>query len=598
MNFLALDIGTHKFAALEVRDGQIARHASLKHAFAVLRDGQVENVPMATKELSLFLERSGLDMTLPVALAVAGKSMAVRVVEGRKTIQGEFVKENDVLSLLLDVTRNAHIEGYLLADFDVSKWLLDDMTVSNPVGRHGKELRARVVLQFFRKDTVLSLIKAVKDTGLEIWSISSEAVASKEAAVPPELRYFNIALVDVGAGTSDVTVFRDGAVYNFSSVAMAGDFVTQFLSQKFMIPIDVAERLKVRPKSQKVLNVVGKAVNIRKEDLLKGIEEASVVLANTIAAIIVEANDKKAPSAVALVGGGSLTPRLAEYLARVLDIPSEMVHVAKLKAEGELQKPEWAVALGLARLSPERNVAKILVQNKPAYFLRYERPTVESALRRAELDLERLLDRETILLQVKVGSDTEDLVVHEENELEYRVNGRAALAEDQVGDGDEIVVERLGRSIKSDFYVIIETNTRERVPISLVDDKGRVISAPVPGVKLRFFPSTRRELEEYLTRVKRELIRLKGPDFIMPGVVYKQVSFSKVKVSVGSENIVVPVDEGETLASLLAYLNDLGVLDRKPLRILSDGHELSYTDNVSLCEQVTILYDKNRGSTA
>jgi len=168
MKRLCLDMGTHKFAAMEVDDtGNIVKYAMQKHRFSLLKNGQIENVPMAAKELREFLAKNDFDMTLPVVTAVAGKSMVVKTVEGRRRITSDFVKQEDVDDLLAEITEKASMEGYLLSDFDIAKWTLDDMIVENPIGRHGHSLEVTLVMQFFRKDTVLSLIKTLQEAGLK-----------------------------------------------------------------------------------------------------------------------------------------------------------------------------------------------------------------------------------------------------------------------------------------------------------------------------------------------------------------------------------------------------------------------------------------------
>jgi len=124
MKRLCLDMGTHKFAAMEVDDtGNIVKYAMQKHKFSLLKNGQIENVP--TKELREFLAENDFDMTLPVVTAVAGKSMIVKTVEGRRRITSDFVQQEDVDDLLAEITEKASLEGYLLSDFDVAKWTLD-----------------------------------------------------------------------------------------------------------------------------------------------------------------------------------------------------------------------------------------------------------------------------------------------------------------------------------------------------------------------------------------------------------------------------------------------------------------------------------------
>jgi len=598
MKRLCLDMGTHKFAAMEVDDtGNIVKYAMQKHKFSLLKNGQIENVPMAAKELREFLAENDFDMTLPVVTAVAGKSMIVKTVEGRRRITSDFVQQEDVDDLLAEITEKASLEGYLLSDFDVAKWTLDDMIVENPIGRHGHSLEVTLVMQFFRKDTVLSLIKTLQEAGLKVTSIFSEAVASKEAAVRKELRYFNIALVDAGAGTSDITIFKEGKVCNFASIPMAGQYITEHLAQRFMVPLETAEKMKIKPGLKRsVENIVGKRIQVDQNLILTCIQDAASVLASALAAKILEANNGKAPSAVALVGGAALTPKLDEFLAQALEIPNEMVHVAKLSAKGELSKPAWAVALGLAMLEPRHNVIHAVVEDKLAFFLTNEHPTVNSALLRAGTDVNRMQQRDVSTISIKVGSELQEFAVYEENEIEPYVNGTPASWGTFLHDGDVVRFQIGDRKLKLDLYVIIDDNIRQKVPLSLVDEDGHIVTEPQEKKAYKLFPGTKQELEDLLSRKEHKLVRLRGPSLVQPGSLYKKIDYTFLAVTInGGTSIHIPVDEKETVADLLAFLLDKGLIESKAL-FITDGHrEIGYSEPVAQFLQIIIVYDKIRG---
>jgi len=82
--------------------------------------GRLRTFPWLPKELREFLAENDFDMTLPVVTAVAGKSMIVKTVEGRRRITSDFVQQEDVDDLLAEITEKASLEGYLLSDFDVA----------------------------------------------------------------------------------------------------------------------------------------------------------------------------------------------------------------------------------------------------------------------------------------------------------------------------------------------------------------------------------------------------------------------------------------------------------------------------------------------
>jgi len=142
----------------------------------------------------------------------------------------------------------------------------------------------------------------------------------------------------------------------------------------------------------------------------------------------------------------------------------------------------------------------------------------------------------------------------------------------------------------------VEGEIRQKLPLSLVDEEGHIVTAPEKEKVYRLFPSTKEELEDLLSRKEHRLVRLRGPSLVQPGSLYKKIDYTFVTVTInGGPSLQVPVDEKETVADLLAFLLDKGLIQSKAL-FITDGHrEIGYSEPIAQFLQIIIVYDKIRG---
>ena len=177
------------------------------------------------------------------------------------------------------------------------------------------------------------------------------------AAIPAELRLLNLALVDIGAGTTDIAICRDGSVVGYTMATIAGDEITEALMRSFLVDFQTAESLKrkIRPgEAATYTDILGMENTTSYEELCAAIEEPMVRLAEAIAARVMEVNTT-APSALFLAGGGSKLNGLRERVAKSLDMDERRVAIAgnnyaktAFAEKLNLENPEYATPLGIA----------------------------------------------------------------------------------------------------------------------------------------------------------------------------------------------------------------------------------------------------------
>ncbi|MDP2744417.1 MAG: cell division protein FtsA [Dehalococcoidia bacterium] len=124
-------------------------------------------------------------------------------------------------------------------------YMLDNQTkVENPVGMHGFRLDVETHLITAAIDSVQNLAKCVRGLGIDIEDLVLEPLASAEAVLEPDEREAGVILADIGGGTTDVAVFKDGSIYHTSVIPVAGYQVTRDIALGLNLPFEMAEAMK------------------------------------------------------------------------------------------------------------------------------------------------------------------------------------------------------------------------------------------------------------------------------------------------------------------------------------------------------------------
>ncbi len=136
----------------------------------------------------------------------------------------------------------------------------------------------------------------------------------------------------MGAGTSDIAITKNGSVIAYGMVPLAGDEVTEGISQRFLLDFNVAEEIKRKATNGEgatFSDILGRNYDLTAEEILMPINEHVGMIANAIAKTILDLNGNEPPQALLLVGGGALSPNLNKLIAEALNMPLERVAVRK-----------------------------------------------------------------------------------------------------------------------------------------------------------------------------------------------------------------------------------------------------------------------------
>ncbi len=340
----ALDIGTRKVAGLLVaREGDkagIPAWEVLEHPERAMLDGQVhhvEKVAWAVRALKEKLEAACGRPLQAAHVAVAGRSLLTQQGEAGGDFSDQAsLRPDQVRALELQAVREARLalpdvkaaSASYCVGYAVTRSSLDGVALGSLEGHRGRRAEIRVLATFLPRIVLESLVAALQQAGLSLASLTLEPIAALSVAIPADLRRLNLALVDVGAGTSDIALTRGGVVTAFAMVPLAGDELTERLCDAYLVDFEQAERLKRDLGNADLLearDLFDKPLSLPPESVYRVLEPALAEAAREVAARILEMNGGDPPQAALLVGGGSQVPGLDRMLAEALGIPASRV---------------------------------------------------------------------------------------------------------------------------------------------------------------------------------------------------------------------------------------------------------------------------------
>lgn len=368
----ALDIGTRSVIGLlgtkEEDKVRILAMEKLLHNHRVMMDGQIEDIAQVAATVRTVTERLEQQAGCKLQRAcVAAAGRALRTEQGHS--QREFSAPEPI-----DETIVAQLEAAAVADaeqaiqsdegqqmflvgYTAIQYRLDGYPLANLLGHTGRCLESHVVATFLPNGVIDSLYAVMRQAGLEVASLTLEPIAALNAAIPADLRLLNLCLVDIGAGTSDIAVCRDGSVVGYTMVTVAGDEITEALMKEYLVDYATAERMKSQLAQAEQLSftdILGLEQTCTSQQAQAALEPAAQLLAKEIAQQVIALNGGT-PSAVFLAGGGSKLAGLREKVASALEMDPKRVSVAgghfKTSAYSDvfsLEDPEYTTPLGIA----------------------------------------------------------------------------------------------------------------------------------------------------------------------------------------------------------------------------------------------------------
>ncbi len=250
--FLALDVGSSKIAALLVRasgqGGMEILAAARSSSDGGLRRGVVVNIPTTIEAIQKVVAQIENQAHTPIAgitVAISGDHIACEDNGGVVVIRHAEVTALDVARALEEAKRIEIPAGREVIHALVQDFVLDGQTgIKHPIGMAGSALEARVHLISASTSAVQNLIKCVRRADLDLHTVTWQGIASAEAVLTEDEKNLGVVLLDIGGGTTDIVVFRDGAVRFSAVLPVGGERITHDLAMALRTPTADAEHLK------------------------------------------------------------------------------------------------------------------------------------------------------------------------------------------------------------------------------------------------------------------------------------------------------------------------------------------------------------------
>lgn len=470
--FFALDIGTRSVVGLvgEQKGSAIELLAweRMEHHTRAMLDGQIHDVTEVAKAIAVI--KTKLEETCgplkKVSVAAAGRALCTikagaeldTSTHGALTANDEYSLEVAAIQAAQQQLANskavANPASYYCVGYSVVGYTIDGTSIKSLVGQRGKTSAIELIATFLPRQVIDSLQSAIEAAGLEIATLTLEPIAAINVLIPETMRHLNLALVDVGAGTSDVAITSQGSVNGYGMVPCAGDEITEAISQKYLLDFNIAEMVKrqLASKNKKITftDVLGATNRISAHAITEAITSNVNELAAAIASQIIALNATP-PQAVLLVGGGSLTPLLPESVAKALSIDPSRVAIRRpekpdglLNIPSELSTPDAVTPLGILKISASRtlNFMHVAVNGDLLRLFNLGQLSVADALLAAGINVRSLHGRPGLALTVTLNGKTKFLPGSHGHPGHIEVNGEKAELSTLLSEGDQITVTK------------------------------------------------------------------------------------------------------------------------------------------------------------
>jgi cell division protein FtsA len=467
----ALDIGTRSVTGVVgIPDGGLLRILdieSAEHDGRSVVDGQIENVDMVAKVIKSVKDQLELRLGVRfqnVCVAAAGRTLRTESASYTFSLDSSQPIDNQMILYLeegalqqaknqvaMSDSQTEDSISYTCVGYTVLRYYLDDYPINTLIDHRGKTAKVDIIATFLPGEVVESLNDATGRAGLRVASLTLEPIAAMNAVIPQELRLLNLALVDIGAGTSDIAVSNDGCVTAYEMVTVAGDEITEAIAKQLLVDFDAAEDIKLKlsePVTEIVYeNILGFEYSTEPEKIVASIRPHIENLAKSISDKILQINGK-APSAVFLVGGGSKTPAISEIVAEYLGLERNKIAVGSgnymkrnLVSELPIDGPELATPIGIALTSAgnlREDGAYVYVNDVRTRLLTRDLNTVMDAVLLNGYNHDDIIGRNGSKLSFTINGKKHVLRGEISLPAEILLNGKPAAATSIINSGDKI----------------------------------------------------------------------------------------------------------------------------------------------------------------
>lgn len=380
---VGLDIGTTKIVVMIGKKNEYGKLEILgvgKSKSLGVHRGVVNNITQTIQSIQQAIleaeSNSGYKIN-DVVVGIAGQH--IRSIQHSDYISRpnaeEVINDVDIDALIGQVHKLAMLPGEEIIHVLPQEFKVDGQAeIKEPIGMYGGRLESSFHVVVGQAASIRNLGRCVKSAGLELSGLTLEPLASADAVLSQEEKEAGVALIDIGGGTTDLAIFKDGIIRHTAVIPFGGNVITEDIKEGCSIIEKQAELLKVRfgsawpgeNKDNEIVSIPGLRGREPKEISLKNLSKiihARVVeiIEQVYAEIKLYGHEdpkRKLIAGIVLTGGGSQLQhikQLVEYITGMdtrIGYPNE--HLAG-NSEEELSSPLYATAVGLVMNSIRNN---------------------------------------------------------------------------------------------------------------------------------------------------------------------------------------------------------------------------------------------------
>jgi len=482
-----LDIGTRSIVGtVGYKRGDrfiVVAQRTKEHETRAMLDGQIHDIIQVgetIKDVKAQLEEAVGRKLTEVCIAAAGRVLRTVTTHVEYPFTGnKEVSQEDIYGLIAAGVEKAYQEfldeqqeedmKFYCVGHSVVRYYLNGYPMGNLEGHKARTIGIDLIATFLPDDVVDGLYKAVEIAGLMVSSLTLEPIAAIMLAIPERFRMLNIALLDVGAGTSDISITNDGCILAYGMIPMAGDMLTEEIARHCLVDFATAEQIKRDAGEMETISYTDIMLlpqTISSEEIKKVtapmIEDMAVQAADKIR----ELNGDKSVSAVFVVGGGGKIPGYTDAIADKLGIARERV---ALRGEEVMQQIifEEDVKKDSLLVTPIGICLNFYEQSNNFIFVSFN----DSRIKMYDNDRLTVADA---AMQIQFPND--GLFPKRGKALEFSVNGKMRMARGQLGEAAVITIN--GQA--ADIYTPIHANDVIKVIESTAGEAGRMTVGELP----------------------------------------------------------------------------------------------------------------------
>ncbi len=386
---VGLDIGTTKIVAMVGEKNQYNKVKILgigrSQSLGVHR-GVVNNISQTIQSIKIAVEAakssSGIDF-FEVAVGIAGQH--IRSLQHSDYITrenpDEVINDGDIDKLIDQVYKLVMLPGEEIIHVLPQDYKVDGQSeIKEPIGMYGSRLEANFHIVVGQVSSIRNIGKCIKSSGLEMGDITLEPLASSDAVLSIEEKDAGVALIDIGGGTTDIAIFKDGIIKHTAVIPFGGNVITEDIKEGCSIIGNQAEQLKIKfgsawpgeNKDSDIVSIPGIKGREPKEISLKTL---SKIINARVVEIIEQAfleirnygheeSKKKLIAGIVLTGGGSQLRHLKQLVEYITGMDTRIGYPGEhLSGDSNNYDPVYSTAVGLLMKAIEKNSEEELEGN-------------------------------------------------------------------------------------------------------------------------------------------------------------------------------------------------------------------------------------------